>query len=189
MRSANKINKGLVMGEFDVGQEPVFPKQVDLFPSTKVSPEIELVKSKFQDQLSNCKTKLEVLDLSVDYLAECAAMAADAYRRDSSPDNAYQLAALTNAHKSALSQLEKMKDPRQILEEIESKIENMFVTVVRSMTIEMLNVKNQLINMHPEDLSTIEDLFKRMMNSIQPETQRIYDDLEGQLKKILGIKG
>jgi len=183
MRPANKIIQDLVVGEFSDGQ--MLPPA--LFPSS-VESVIMGLGSEYQDRIGGCRTKLEVLELSVDYLAECAAIAADTYRNKPIPDNAYQLAALTNAHKSALAQLEKMKDPDEILSEIDAKIHTMFVAMVRAMAIEIDKVKRQWVAMHPEDLSTIDDLFTRMTNSVQPETQRIYDDLEKSLKKTLGIK-
>lgn len=150
--------------------------------------EIAKIRSEVKNRLSKCSTHLEALELEINSIVECVGIAVELYKQDPIPDNAYQLSSLTNAHKAALSQLEKMKDPKGILYEIELQIKNMFTALIKAMANEIDKTKKDLITLHPGDKHTIGDHFNRMVNSIQPETQNIYDDLNLVLKKILGIK-
>ena len=129
-----------------------------------------------------------VLEAEVDSLGECVAMAAQIYQDHPIPDNAYQLAALTNAHNSALSQLEKMKDPKVILEECENHIKGMFTQVLKSLIVEIDKTKKELHRIYPTDKATVEDQFNRMLTAISPEAQKLYDTLHESLKKTLGIR-
>jgi len=171
------------------------PRNLTPLPSMKKK-ESKRIKSteikKFQQEvlakLSECRTHREALEIEVHSLAECVGIATKIFMDDPIADNAYQLSSLTNAHKTALSQLEKMKDPQAMLLDIEGQIRSMFLTTVKAMVLEIDKTKRQLIKHHPEDKTTIEDQFSRMMNAIQPETQNIYDDLKTILKRILGIR-
>ena len=54
--------------------------------------------------------------------------------------------------------------------------------------VEIDKTKREMIRLAPEHKSTLEDLFNRMLNAIQPETQNIYDNLQTNLKRTMGIK-
>lgn len=152
-------------------------------------PEIQRIKAEVVSRLSGCSTNIEALELEIASLMECIGIATELYQKDPIPDNAYQLSSLVNAHKAALSQLERMKDPKAMLDEIEQQIKGMFMAVVKALAVEIDKTKRELSSIHPEDKHTVEDHFNRMMNAVQPETQNIYDDLNLVLRKILGIKG
>jgi len=142
-----------------------------------------------EQKLANCSTHREMLEVEINSLAECVGVATELYKRRPVPDFAFQLASLSQAHKSSLQQLERMKDPKAIVGEIESQIRTMFMAIVKAMALEMDKTKKEMIRLNPESKNTVEDLFGRMLNSIQPETQNIYDDLQKNLKRILGIRG
>lgn len=171
------------------------PRRLTPLPSMKKK-ESKKIKSseikRYQDEvlakLAECKTHREALEIEVHALAECVGIATAIFREDPIADNAYQLSSLTNAHKTALSQLEKMKDPQAMLLGIENQIRSMFLTTIKAMVLEIDKTKRELQKHYPDDKTTVEDLFSRMMNAIQPETQSIYDDLKTSLKKILGIR-
>jgi hypothetical protein len=140
-------------------------------------------------KLSNCKTHRDVLEAEVNSLAECVGVATELYKKKPIPEFAFQLASLTNAHKSTLQQLEKMKDPRLIITDIENQIRTMFMAIIKSLALEMDKTKKEMVKLFPEQRTTIEDLMARMLAAVQPETQNIYEDLQKNLKRILGIKG
>ena len=159
-------------------------KQID-----KVStPDIKEIHAEVISKLASCKTQREMLELEVNALAECVGIAKALFLSNPIPDNSYQLTALTNARKAALGQLEKMKDPQETLYDIEQHIRLMFTDIVKAMALDMDRAKRELLLLIPDEKPTVEDLFSRMMNSIQPETQNIYNDLRASLKKILGIR-
>jgi len=153
------------------------------------STEIKEIQVEVLRKLSECKTHREMLELQVNSLSECVGVATAIWQGNPILDNSYQLSALTNAHRAALAQLEKMKDPVEILSGVENHIRGMFLEIVRAMALEMDKTKRELLILLPNEKPTLEDLFARMTNSIQPETQNIYNDLRMSLKKIMGIKG
>lgn len=150
--------------------------------------ELDNIKHIVEDKLKACSTHREVLELETNTLAECVGIATEIYRKNPLPDFAYQLAALSNAHKATLQQLEKMKDPKIMVSEIEFQIRNMFMNIIKAMAVEMDKTKREMIRLAPEHKTTLEDLFNRMLNAIQPETQNIYDNLQTNLKRTMGIK-
>ena len=155
----------------------------------KIDPaELDAIQAIVENKLSQCSTHREILELELNSLAECVGVATEIYKKSPIPDFAYQLAALSNAHKTALQQLEKMKDPKLIVTEIEQQIRFMFMDVIKAMAIEMDKTKREMIRIAPDHKTTLEDLFGRMLNAIQPETQKIYDNLRNNLKKIVGIR-
>jgi hypothetical protein len=115
-------------------------------------------------------------------------VATELYKKNPVPDFAFQLTSLTNAHKATLQQLEKMKDPKMMLQDIENQIRHMFTAIVKAFAIEIDKTKKEMVRVYPEQRTTVEDMMNRMLNSIQPETQRVYEDLQRNLKKIIGIK-
>jgi len=151
--------------------------------------ELNTIQSLVEGRLSQCSTHRDILEMEVNTLAECVGVATEIYKKYPVPDNAYQLAALSNAHKVTLHQLEKMKDPKLIVGDIEFQIRLMFMEIIKSMAIEIDKTKREMTRHAPEHKTTLEDLFGRMLNAIQPETQKIYDNLQSNLRKILGIKG
>ena len=153
------------------------------------STEIKAIQVEVLRRLKECKTHREMLELQVNSLSECVGVATAIWQGTPTLDNSYQLSALTNAHRAALAQLEKMKDPVEILSGVENHIRSMFLEIVKAMALEMDKTKREVMNLLPEEKPTVDDLFDRMTNSIQPETQNIYNDLRMSLKKILGIRG
>lgn len=155
----------------------------------KIDPaELDAIQAIVDGKLSQCTTHREILEQELNSLAECVGVATEIYKKSPIPDFAYQLAALSNAHKSALQQLEKMKDPKLIVYDIEQHIRIMFMDIIKAMAIEMDKTKKEMIRLTPEHKITLEDLFGRMLNAIQPETQKIYENLQSNLKKTLGIR-
>jgi len=151
--------------------------------------EIQEIRDRVNKALDGCKTQREALEMEVNSLAECVGLAIEIFKDKPVSDHSFQVTALVNAHKSALSQLEKMKDPEKILGGIEEHIRMMFTSIVKALAYEIDKTKREFVLLYPNDKATIEDLFSRMTNSIQPETQNIYADLRLALKKILGIRG
>jgi gas vesicle protein len=155
----------------------------------KIDPdELNAIQSFVEERLSGCSTHREALEMEINSLAECVGVATEIYKKNPLPDYAYTLAALSNAHKTSLQQFEKMKDPKTMVSEIEFQIRTMFTDIVKAMAIEIDKTKNEMIRVAPEHRTTIEDLISRMLNAIQPETQQIYEHLQKNLKRILGIK-
>jgi len=150
--------------------------------------ELTALQTFVENRLNACSTHREILELEVNSLAECVGVATEIYKKNPLPDYAYQLAALSNAHKTSLQQLEKMKDPKTMVGEIEFQIRNMFMDIIKSMALEIDKTKKEMIRITPEYKTTLDDLFGRMLNAIQPETQNIYESLQRNLKKILGIR-
>ena len=166
---------------------PPVPSPMKILKGIK-NPEALRVQEDVLAKLSQCKSHREMLELQLNGLYECCAIAEAIWREKPVPDNSYQYTALTNARDKAQTQLEKMKDPKEMLDGIEEQIKVMFFAIIKAMTQEIDKTKREFLRIHPEDKSTVEDLFNRMLNSIQPETQNIYDDLRLILKKILGIR-
>lgn len=150
--------------------------------------ELTEIQATVESKLNACTTHREILEMEVNSLAECVGVATEIYKKSPVPDFAYQLASLSNAHKTTLQQLEKMKDPKAMVVEIEFQIRTMFVDVIKSMALEIDKTKKEMTRLAPEHRTTLEDLFGRMLNAIQPETQNIYENLQKNLKRILGIK-
>jgi hypothetical protein len=144
----------------------------------------EMVDSK----IAGYKTHRDMIEAEVTSLAECVGVATELYKKNPIPDFAFQLTSLTNAHKATLQQLEKMKDPKMMLQDIENQIRHMFTSIVKAFAIEIDKTKKEMVRVYPEQRTTIEDLMSRMLNAIQPSTQQIYNDLNKNLRKILGIK-
>lgn len=147
------------------------------------------IQKSVEDRLSGCKTHREILESEVNSLAECVGVATEIYKKKPIPEFAFQLSSLINAHKATLQQLEKMKDPKLIVLDIENQIRTMFMAIVKSMALEIDKTKKEMSRAYPESKVTVEDLMARMLNAIQPETQQIYENLQKNLKKILGIRG
>jgi hypothetical protein len=144
---------------------------------------------KIKDRMATCSTQREILEQELTEITECLGIATEMYKMTPVPDYAYSLAALANTHRSFLAQLEKMMDPKTIMNGLNDIIQEMFVKIVRSMTEEITKTKNELGSLDPKMKATVEESFKRMVDSIQPGTQKLFDDLESSLKKTLGIKG
>jgi hypothetical protein len=142
---------------------------------------------KAKEELSNCKTQRQLLEKEAHVLAECALVASMIFQKNPIPDHAYQLAALANAHRATLGQVDKMKDPEAHLKEISKIIQDMFILLIQSMTNEVDKIKREFLNFYPNEKSTVEDMFKRLMLSIQPETRNLFSDLDKKLKRTLSI--
>jgi hypothetical protein len=158
-------------------------KILNIDPETLASIQ-EMVDSK----IAGYKTHRDMIEAEVTSLAECVGVATELYKKNPIPDFAFQLTSLTNAHKATLQQLEKMKDPKMMLQDIENQIRHMFTSIVKAFAIEIDKTKKEMVRVYPEQRTTIEDLMSRMLNAIQPSTQQIYNDLNKNLRKILGIK-
>lgn len=189
--ATNESNK-MILSSLGDGEKPISSlggKSLKKETNKIKTKEIKEIRQRVTDKLSTCKTQREALELEVNALAECVGIAIEIFNEKPVSDHSFQLTALVNAHKSALSQLEKMKDPEIILTEIEIHIRTMFTAIVKALAFEIDKTKREVLLRFPEEKATIEDMFARMMNSIQPETQNIYGDLRMALKKILGIRG
>ena len=158
-------------------------KILNIDPETLASIQ-EMVDTK----IAGYKTHRDMIEAEVTSLAECVGVATELYKKNPIPDFAFQLTSLTNAHKATLQQLEKMKDPKMMLQDIENQIRYMFTSIVKAFAIEIDKTKKEMVRVYPEQRTTIEDLMSRMLNAIQPSTQQIYNDLNKNLRKILGIK-
>jgi hypothetical protein len=170
--------------------EPVKGPSKKLVKSTtQIPPELlEEIKEKVRVSLEKCTSKREVLDVEIDSLAECVALASEIYKNNPNLDNAYQLSSLTSAHNAALGQLEKMKNPIALLAEIEGLMRRALMDIVRSLALEIEKAKVDLTTAYPDGKSTINEIFSRMLDSVQPQTSSIYEDMHKSLKSILGIK-
>lgn len=190
-KKTEKEQSKMVLSSLGDGDTPLVPLSANtLKKKTKVKSEaIKDIQDKVKQQLSKCKTQREALELEVESLSECVGMAIEIFKNKPVSDNSFQVTALVNAHKAALAQLEKMKDPETILGDIEIHIRSMFTSIVKALAFEMDKTKRELLLQFPDEKATVEDMFSRMTNSIQPETQNIYADLRLALKKILGIRG
>ena len=138
--------------------------------------------------LATCTTKREILEQELNDLSICVAVATKVYKQKPVPDHAYQLAALANTHKSVLSQLEKMQDPKTLLGESEEIIKAMFMKLVKALADEINKTKMEFAQQYPKDKVTVEDNFSRMLNAIQPDTQKLFENLNNELKDVFGIK-
>jgi hypothetical protein len=182
----------MVLSSLGDGDQPLSPlgaKPLKKKTGKIKTQEIQEIRDRVIQKLSTCKTQREALEMEVNALSECVGLAIEIFNDKPVSDNSFQVTALVNAHKAALGQLEKMKDPTMILTDIEIHIRTMFTAVVKALAFEIDKTKRELLLQFPDEKATVEDMFARMMNSIQPETQNIYADLRSALKKILGIRG
>lgn len=154
-----------------------------------ISPEdTQDIIERVRNSLATCATKRDILEHEVNNLAECISISTEIYKSNPVPDNAYQISALMNAYNSSLSQLEKMKDPKETMADIESIIKEIFTGIIRTMALEIENTKKEWNIRFPDERATIEQNFKKMLDAIQPETQKIYENLVPKLKNALGIR-
>ena len=164
------------------------PKVTPLPKKAKGAAAARLYHDKVVKELEKCNTPRDVIKVQSDTLAECVGIASEIYKEDPNPDNSYALAALRNAHGAAVTQLHKMTDPEELRKGVQDLFMKTFQDTARAMMLEIDKTKRNLAVRYPDDKSTIEDLFNRMINSIEPETQVLYEGLEKNLKKILEIK-
>lgn len=193
-KHTNRESTKMVMSSLGDEKKPLVPlgatpKSLKKKDNNVKSQEIQDMRDKVNLKLSTCKTQREALEMEVNSLSECVALSIEIFNDKPVSDNSFQVTALVNAHKSALGQLEKMKDPEVILGDIEAHIRSMFTSIVKALAFEIDKTKKELLTRFPDEKATVEDLFLRMTNSIQPETQNIYGDMRQALKKILGIRG
>jgi hypothetical protein len=140
------------------------------------------------DELQGCNSDVDVLKYSLDKLSQCMAIATAYYRQKPVPDNAYQLAALTSSYNNTYALLEKQKDPVRVIEEISEHIKIAFMKILHAMALAINTTKGELLSKYPDDRSTVEDSFGRMLEAIQPQSQGVFDDLESFLRATLGVK-
>lgn len=140
------------------------------------------------ETLARCVSDVEVLQYELKSLAECVAIATEIYKDKAVPDHAFQLSALSAAFNNTYSLLVKQKDPKVMAEELAVLIKNMFTKIIHALALEIDKTKKDLIARYPGDRSTVEDHMVRMLESIQPETQRVFEGYETAVKKILGIR-
>lgn len=160
-----------------------------------VTPELKNKMMRSKDQypdalrtLSGCATDVEVLQHELKNLAECVAIATEIYKDKAVPDHAFQLSALSAAFNNTYSLLVKQKDPKIMSEELAGLIKGMFLKIVHALALEIDKTKKDLIARYPDDRATVEDHMVRMLESVQPETQRVFEGYENAVKKILGIR-
>ena len=148
---------------------------------------VEIYRQTVIDAFAQCTTKRESLDVQIKSLTECVGIATEIYKNYPVPDNAYQLAALTNALNSSVSLFEKLGDPQKTLSECENEIQGMFNNTLKALVTEIDKAKKEFSRLYPNDKTHIEDIFRRMIQSVSPDAKRIYDEMHVNLKKILGI--
>lgn len=130
----------------------------------------------------------QALEAEAAILSECLAIASDMYKLNPTLDHAYQITSLAQTHNQTLSLLGRIKDPRAQVHQIENLVKGCLTQVIRAMMLEMDRTKKDLISRYPDEKTTIEDHFSRMISAIQPETQRLYDGFYDSITSALGIR-
>lgn len=154
-----------------------------------VTPElVDTYRAIATQQLSGMTTKKEVLDAQASKLSECVAIAAEIYKHMPVPDHAYQLAALSAAFNSTVSQHERMRDANLEMDQINTLLRDLLQNVLRSLAVEIEKAKSEFSRLNPELKSTHDDIFKRMTDAVAPDSKKFYDDMAERVKAILGIK-
>lgn len=141
-----------------------------------------------KQRVANASTHREILEQEAFNLAECVGIATAIYQQLPTSDNASQVATLAQAHKSHLQQLEKMKDPEVQLLELQKLLQNMVQSLGKSLSNEIDKTRRGLVQRYPQEASSIEEYFKRMMDAIAPESTKLFDDVHVKIKMALGMK-
>jgi hypothetical protein len=136
----------------------------------------------------SAETPRQALEAEAAILSECLIIASDIYKIQPNLDNAYQITSLAQTHNQTLSLLNRIRDPRAQVVQIEILVKGFLTQVIRAMMLEMDRTKRDLIQRHPEEKTAIEDHFSRMVSAIQPETQRLYDGFYDSITSALGIR-
>lgn len=147
--------------------------------------DLEIITSK----MVNFSTRRDVLEYELDELAECCAIGLHLYKSQPIPDNAYALSSLINTYKGMLQTFERADDPRESMEEVERIIQKMFKQLIKALMEEINKTKIEFCSIYPDEKTTINDQFSRMISAVQPETQKLWEELGKELKKAFGIKG
>lgn len=144
----------------------------------------EIIKERRQEALS----RVDILKEQTDSLGDCVTIASQIYMNAPIPDHAYQLSALTSAFNASLSQVEKMQDPVTVYNKLNELMGTMFRDVVTKMSINIDRMRRDMGTKNPEMTHQLDANFQRMLKDISPDTQEAYDNLQSELRKILGIK-
>jgi hypothetical protein len=144
----------------------------------------EIIRERKQEALS----RVDILKEQTDSLGDCVTIASQIYMNAPIPDHAYQLSALTSAFNASLSQVEKMQDPVTVYNQLNELMGTMFRDVISKMSINIDRIRRDMGNKNPELTTQINANFERMLKDISPDTQEAYDNLQSELKKILGIR-
>jgi len=150
---------------------------------------IEEYKLQIKREIAKCVTNRDILAFQARLLSLSVGLAAKIYENVPTPETSQQLASLTSAHNQTIALIEKMKDPKKHLKDLEDEIRKMFTMTLRAMAQEIDKTRNEMIRAFPNDQRTVHENFSRMLDAIQPETTKIYEDFHEKLKNILGIKG
>lgn len=150
---------------------------------------LEEHKASIIEQVRNCSTKREVLELQMNNMAECVAMAKAIYAEMPVPEHASALANLTKAYNDTFTRFEKSQDPVEMLIKMNKLFEGAFVDIMRSLVEQIHKTKSQMLELYPNQKSTLDDMFERMISAVGPESKERYNELWKDLKEILGVKG
>ena len=150
---------------------------------------LEEHKAELIEQVKNCSTKREVLELQMQNMAECVMMAKAIYAEMPIPENASALSNLTKAYNDTYTKFEKSQDPVDMLIKMNKLFEQSFMGIMRSLVEQIHKTKEQMLEMYPNQKSTLDDMFERMISAVGPESKERYDELWKDLKEILGVKG
>lgn len=144
----------------------------------------EIIKERRKESLS----RVDILKDQTDSLGDCVTIASQIYINAPIPDHAYQLSALTSAFNASLSQVEKMQDPVTMYNQLNELMATMFTDVMSKMSINIERIRRDMINKNPDVVHQLNANFERMLKDMSPETQSSYDNLQSELRKILGVK-
>lgn len=149
---------------------------------------IEVAKQLTLERRSQSLTRLDVLKEQTDSLGDCVSIASEIYKNMPIPDHAYQLSALASAFNASLSQVDKMQDPVDVLNQINEQVMTMFNRFLKDLALEIDRVRKEFKGQYPGRETHIDESFNRMLKTMSPNTQELYDGLQSELRKILGIK-
>jgi uncharacterized phage infection (PIP) family protein YhgE len=169
----------------DLGGTPPSENVPSDLPTAVVTPELA---TKVKDILSQFTTHREILEHQTFELADCVAIATEIYKSFPTTDNAYQLSSLANTYKSSLSQLDKMADPISQLDSLSTIIHRGLLDITKALAEEIRKTKRELQRISPQESTTIEDCFSRMLDAMTPATDQVLKNMQSNICKALGIK-
>lgn len=149
---------------------------------------IEGAKEIIRERNSQALTRLDILKEQTDSLGNCVTIASHIYQNSPIPDHAYQLTALASAFNASLAQVDKMQDPLNVYNELNSLMATMFTEVIKKMVINIDRIRKDLSSKNPEVAKQIQENFERMLKDISPDTEASYEQMQHEIRKILGIR-
>lgn len=149
---------------------------------------IEGAKAIIRERDSQALTRLDVLKEQTDSLGNCVTIASHIYQNSPIPDHAYQLTALASAFNASLSQVDKMQDPLNTYNELNALMATMFTEVIKKIVINIDRIRKDLSSKNPDVAKQIQESFERMLKDISPDTEASYEQMQHEIRKILGIR-